>query len=378
MALTVSETLQRRKQQKFKREISRVLSSRSAARLNGFLDSMFQSYSFKPTADQFVRMALASKFGVGNSVAEGGALFLLETCLQAFNTTLTTKKFSEADLHPGGSYFHGIYDTSELWSASFLFELDAKIWPHATEVGVEEFFWADNISPYLFLDNATQAYGFLIVPQPSMTLEEYREYGRSYMTNWDAKVDKQFEKPRATGLKFSDFDTGPMNYISVVQIVFGTIDKLINSLPDRDQHSVAHHSRRLSSGKVTSVRAHKRNNPLRLIVNNHVLTDHIVYCVKDFEGKIRYFGEGKRNRWQHVNSGVSHNWEINKHYFTKGELHVQIVQEGLTKSEALSIEKFLIKRNSNSGLWNVKGNEPFNVVSDQMVTDHEIQGFLKH
>ena len=55
-------------------------------------------------------------------------------------------------------------------------------------------------------------------------------------------------------------------------------------------------------------------------------------------------GDGKRERPKHVNSGASHNWKINEHYFTKGEMTVEILHDDLTKSEALAIEQMLIKK----------------------------------
>lgn len=376
MALTVSEQMQQRKQQKFTRDFTRELSRLSKAKLNNLIDGMFDQYTLKPSPDNLIEMALASKFGLGNSVAEGGVAFLLETCLKVFNEVARSKKFSSSDLQPWGSYYHGIYDANYLWISSFLFELDAKLWPHVAELGIDEVFWAEDISPYLFLDKATQAFGFLIVPQAPMTLEEYKKYGRLNITNWEASVDRQFEKSRTPEFTVLNFCTGPMEYISVVNFVFGTVDKLIKSLPDRNRHNVSPHDRRLQTGKVTTVRAHKRNTPLRLVVNNQALTDHIVYSVKDYNGQIRYFGEGKRDRWQHVNSGASHNRKINEHYFTKGQMNVEILQEGLTKSEALSIEKFLIRQNSNTELWNIRDYEPFNYEFEKAMTDQEILKFF--
>lgn len=376
MALTVSEQMQRRKQQKFRRDFGRVLSSKPAATLDKFIDRVFDLHSNRPTADAFMDMVMASKFGTGNSLSEGGVGFLLETCLKVFNEVQRTKSFSEADLQPWGSYYAGKYDSNDVWISSFLFEFDAKLWPHVTELGVEELVWAQDISPYLFLDKATQAFGFVIVPQPPMTVEEYTNYGSPQITDWAVMVEKQLQKSSTPGFTIFDFNTGPMEYISAVQVVFGTVDKLIKSLPDRVRHNVSPHDRKLSSGKVTKVRAHKRNTPLRLVVNNQVLTDHIVYSVKDHHGQIRYFGEGKRDRWQHVNSGASHNRKINEHYFTKGQMEIEILRTGLTKSEALSIEKFLIRQNSNAKLWNIKDYEPFNKDFDQAMSGQEIQGFF--
>jgi len=103
------------------------------------------------------------------------------------------------------------------------------------------------------------------------------------------------------------------------------------------------------------------------------LTDHVVYSVTDHAGDVRYIGEGKRDRPKHVNSGASHNWKINEHYFTKGEMIVKIVYEGLTKSEALAMEQMLIKKSSGTGLWNVKDYEPFTNDTDRSMSVQDIQ-----
>ena len=42
------------------------------------------------------------------------------------------------------------------------------------------------------------------------------------------------------------------------------------------------------------------------------------------------------------------------------DLKVEIVQENLTKAQAVAIEKFLIKRHSGPHLWNATHNEPMN------------------
>ena len=68
----------------------------------------------------------------------------------------------------------------------------------------------------------------------------------------------------------------------------------------------------MKSVKVAKVKGHLRKTPLRLVVNKNRLTDHIVYSVKDVEGYLRYIGEGKIDRWKHVNSAASHNFKINE------------------------------------------------------------------
>ena len=130
------------------------------------------------------------------------------------------------------------------------------------------------------------------------------------------------------------------------------------------------------SGRGEQVKGHPRKTPLQLVVNKNSLTDHIFYKVKDAEGQLRYIGEGKINRWQHVNSGASHNVKINEHFFSKGPMEIEIIYEGLTKPEALSIEKLLLARNAGKGLWNSKDYEPYVDESSQRITEEEINNYL--
>ncbi len=84
-------------------------------------------------------------------------------------------------------------------------------------------------------------------------------------------------------------------------------------------------------------------------------SNYIVYTAKDSEGILRYVGEGKSDRYLHVNSGTSHNIKLNEHYFLKGKMNVEIVRESLTKPKALAVEKFLISRYRDT-LWNIRDN----------------------
>lgn len=369
MVLIVSEQMQKRKKLKFQRELKRVVSKFPANVVNKFIEQVFEYHKHKPTADNFVNMTLASKFGTGNSLNEGGQGFLLETCVKVFNEFI---KFDKAIKIPEGSFYGGQYSTIELWNAFFWFEIDAGLHPHLERTETDDFIWADDISPYLYLDKTTQAFGFVIVPLPPMTLDEFKEYGQDDIANWETDVETRFKKKGYAQYDLLDFSTGPMEYISPVRVQFGTVDKLIKGLPDRQRHDVVKHKRKLSSGKTTTIKAHKRKTPLRLVESSGALTDHIVYSVTDCEGKQRYIGEGKRDRPKHVNSGASHNWKINEHYFTKGNMGVKILYEGLTKCEALTIEKMLIRRSSGIELWNVKDYEPFTLDADRAMSLQDI------
>ena len=58
-------------------------------------------------------------------------------------------------------------------------------------------------------------------------------------------------------------------------------------------------------------------------------------------------------------------------------MRIEIVYEGLTKYEALSIEKFLLKQYSETELWNIKDYEPNgNPFSSVVDVESTIREFL--
>ncbi len=373
MALLVSEQMQKRREQKFRRELTRALSVLPAKHLNGFISSIFDDFDSKPSPNDFVEMTFASKFGTVNAVSEGGSGFLLEASLKVFAEACNSGGLLSAKIMPWGSRHLVMFDKSDCWNAAFLLEADAKLLFHAHKVAAEDFFWADKISPFLFLDKETHAFGFAIIPMPAMTLDEFKAYGSAVLDGWVEGVESRFRNQGFCGYQIPGFDTGPMEYISPVHVKFGPVDKLIQLLPDRKRHEVSSHSRTFQSGRVTTVQAHRRKNPLRLVLNNRALTDHVVYQVQDADGRIRYFGEGKSDRLKHVNSGASHNRKINEHFFTRGEMAVKVLFEGLTKSEALSIERLLIRGAHDQNLWNVKDFEPFRPMDELSMSEQEIE-----
>ncbi|MFP1646745.1 hypothetical protein [Pontitalea aquivivens] len=372
MALLVSEQMQKRREQKFRRELTRALSVLPAKNLNGFISGVFDDFGSNPSPNDFVEMTMSSKFGSGNAVAEGGSGFLLEASLKVFVEAQESGSLSRGKIQPWGSRHMVMFDKSDCWNAAFLLEADAKLLSHAHNIRAEDYIWADEISHHLFLDRETHAFGFVIIPMTAMTLDEFKAYGGAALDGWVEGIESRFRKQGFCRYQIPGFDTGPMEYISPIHVKFGPIDKLIQLLPDRKRHEVSSHTRTFQSGKVTTVQAHRRKNPLRLVANNRALTDHIVYQVQDADGAIRYFGEGRSDRWKHVNSGVSHNRKINEHFFTRGEMTVKVVLEGLTKSEALSIERLLIRSAQGQDLWNIKDYEPFRPENERTMSEQEI------
>ena len=126
----------------------------------------------------------------------------------------------------------------------------------------------------------------------------------------------------------------------------------------REDHGVVGHERLLSNGKVVVVRPHTRKNPLRKTGSGDPEKEdnYIVYLVYDADQRLRYVGEGRPDRPNHVNSGASHNPKINEHFYTRGPMRIRLLHEGLTKDYAKAIEFHYIKQ-FGSELWNQADNE---------------------
>jgi len=78
--------------------------------------------------------------------------------------------------------------------------------------------------------------------------------------------------------------------------------------------------------------------------------EYIVYAAFDSEGNCLYVGEGKPDRYKHITSGVSHVYEANKWHFRNMLVVVEILHNGLTKKEAVALEKVEITKRKPA--WN--------------------------
>ena len=126
-------------------------------------------------------------------------------------------------------------------------------------------------------------------------------------------------------------------------------------------------------GKDTTIRSYIKRKPIRRSKIQDRITNHIVYKVYDHKNMLRYIGEGLPNRPDHVFSGASHNPKINEHFFTqKKPMRVDIVSSGLTKSDALTIERLLLLKHSQDELWNSKDYYPEEMVDKKFITDETI------
>lgn len=316
---------------------------------NGGVDQLFSLFQNKPSKEQLVKMVVASKYGPGEPLGQGGDDFALEYIIHEFNEELRGRSSRPVTLNETGSGMGFISSQSEGWAnLLFTFYLDEQFVEYIGELNPNDFYELEKY-PSVFVDKESESLALQISCVPSIPVEDiykeecFRELGIG--TQWQPT----FHPDR---LKNSD-------RFFWYQVKISTVETICSEI-ERNKHNVVSHERHLSSGKTVIVTSHVRRNPI-ITKNNRVNTDEVdfvVYRARDFEGVIRYFGEGKEDRPDHVNSGVSHNYKINEHYFTKGPMKVEILKKGLSKQESLAIEKFLIKSHSSSSLWNIKDYEP--------------------
>lgn len=384
MALTALEQLQKRKEQKFKRELQRALSMVPSKNLDEFFGTYFAKYPYTQySPDLFIEMVAAAKFGGVNSCNLAGIWFVLDLILRMINWELPKLQHSDTSaftFDPDEDlYFLYTATHDHFFNIVANGNLDPKLLEHVDRFAVEDFICHADISPSLFLDKDTSSYGFVISARHQMKHEELSvfirdELGHVGLDMSGVLVGEDMARLTIPGL---GYDSGQLEYISHFEYIFGTVDKLLPAIPNRQRSEVTPHTRHLKSGKIANVKGHKRKTPLRLVVSRDSIAEHIVYVAKDREGRLRYIGEGKEDRWKHVNSGASHNVKINEHFFTKGPMTVEVIQEGLTKPEALSIERLLLARHAGQGLWNSKDYEPYYDQDSQRITEEEMARYLQ-
>ena len=384
MALTALQQLQKRKEQKFKRDLQRALSMVPSKDLNEFIGRYFAAHPFTEySPDLFIEMVAAAKFGGFNGCAKAGIWFVLGLFIYMINGKLPQLKHSDSSVFvpiPGeGHYFLATATHGQFFNIAAVGQLDQKLLEHVDRFSVEDFVCHSDISPNLFLDKDTSSYGFVIAARPQMKHEDLSVFCRDELGHVGLDLSGVLvgEDTARLTIPSLGYDSGQLEYISFFDYIFGTVDKLLPAIPNRKRSEVTPHTRHLKSGKIANVKGHKRNTPLRLVVSRDSIAEHIVYVVKDSDGRLRYIGEGKETRWKHVNSGASHNVKINEHFFTKGPMTVEVIQEGLTKPEALSIERLLLARHAGQGLWNSKDYEPYYDHDSHRITQEEMAQYLQ-
>ena len=370
MALSVSEQIQREKKKKFEKQIRRVLGSASKKELKNYLTSCFGENVF-PTPDQFTKILSASKFGGSNELAS--SKLGMEFAFKTLNQVLSNIKQMPADIVLDDIHFATAL-AAPIGHQYFELLLLGRIAKYVERLDLNDFRVAKEISPNLLLEKHTNAYGCLYLTPNMTTIPEIEEHAKDIRLKRFLWSEGQSPSVHLT----PDFSTGALEYVAPFIFYFGTIDELVELIPKRDEIDVSSHLRHYQSGKVVRVKSFSKRKPIRHRTETDLITNHIVYKVYDHEDNLRYIGEGKPNRHEHVNSGASHNRKINEHYFLKGEMRVEQVAEGLTKSEALAIERLLLNQSREHDLWNVKDYEPLASDDDKGLTDDEVLEMLTH
>lgn len=313
------------------------------------VDEGFKAFDNKPTLEQYVNMVCASKYGPGDPLSEGPDGFGLEYIIDEFNESISFVKNKPITIiNEDGEGIAITSSQSELWAnLLFTFYLDETFMGFINKLDNKDFHELEKY-PSVFVDNESNSLAldisWCVIPIRDIQKEPCLQ---------ELRIGEQFQ-PIFYPTKFKN----NRNFYWY-QIKISTLDVIIEAI-EREKHSVKSHDRNLESGKIVIVKSHERRNPI-IIKRKKINTEEfgfIVYRVRDSDGVIRYYGEGQENRPSHVNSGCSHNFKINEHFFTKGPMKVEILKEGLSKQEALVIEKFLINGHTGSVLWNIKDYEP--------------------
>ena len=348
------DTLSQQRKREFERKLRKAFSSFSSETLDRYLEANFKLYKYKPNISSVVKMISASAKGYGNCLGEGGVGFLFEETIRNFNHQRSLK---HANIPAREHMFQNCsFVPHWVGNIAFTWMFDNPLFRTVGDLSVDDFINSPQI-PCLFPANDRGDFGFVVVPYESESEQSINDFLSKRFS--DARRNKYYNLDPVEFRINPEFKPTKLKYVSHVDVVFGSIDKLIEFLPERETHNrKAHYRWNEHTGEFRPVKGAIVKNPIKLDLQpTDTVRDHIVYEVRDQEGQLRYIGEGKSGREAHVNSGTSSNKEINRYYFTQGELAVKVLKTGLTKYEARSIERILIKRNSGPHLWNVKENE---------------------
>ena len=183
MALTALQQLQKRKEQKFKRDLQRALSMVPSKDLDEFVGSYFVKYPYAQySPDLFIAMVTAAKFGGVNGCNKAGVGFVLDLILGMINWKLPQLKHSDSSVFvpiPGeGHYFLATATHGQFFNIAAVGQLDQKLLEHVDRFSVEDFVCHADISPSLFLDKDTSSYGFVIAARSQMKHEDLSVFCR--------------------------------------------------------------------------------------------------------------------------------------------------------------------------------------------------------
>ena len=344
MARPLSEALLDRKREKAREMMSRQIA--------GWSPPPFGAFKHRPTEADVLSMFLAAKFGPGDPLTAGGDAFAVEYLLDELwinlrdvDSILLAGRGTYLD--PDGTALRIVSSQDELWgNLLFVLDVDIDMARHWAKLEVEDFeavmTTADEVD--YMVERESRAFGLSIACNTLVPIgEAIKRWGDSLRFN-----------PAFTPHPFKANDK-----LTVYQVTVGPLDRLLTP-EERAVHCVAGFERRLPSGLSVPVRPHVRRNPRTLRGRGRNL-DEVAFCVYrafDLDGHVRYYGEGTADRPGHVNSGASHNFKLNEHFFRRGPMRVEVFARGLSKDEARSVERLCIRGHAGlHELWNVKDYE---------------------
>lgn len=308
---------------------------------NAGVNGIFRNFHHRPTLAQALNMFEIGKFGGGEPLTAGGIEYALEYAFDEFNQVFAHVQRNsnwKAQAESPLDFYVFSRAQNEIWAnLLFMIYVDKDFAPFVSNLKRSEFVGFTEHEEELIHDETRSiVFDLKFMGQIKQSDEFLRRLEKVSFSPSELKGDAVY--------LYGIWIASPDLYASEEQ-------------EERNSHSVREHMRKLASGRSVPVKSHNRRS--RLVEagvpwDDH--EDHIVYGAYDHEGALRYIGEGRSDRYLHVNSGISHNYKLNEHHFLKGEMKVDIFAEGLTKPKALAIEKFLINRNSDAGLWNVRDN----------------------
>lgn len=334
---------------------------------NGGADVVFQSFNPKPTSQQFSEMCVAAKYGPKDTLFAAGSEFALGHIINEMNRSI-------ADFHGEAVQGWDTVDVPDGISVHVPSSLQSTFESGEYSLDDEQFYVKPSVAPHCW-GNILLVFVFNKSLMPHLTSFTPNDF------QFDADSGLYVENPsRLIGLRIFTDTLLPLEYFPVSPghglkphelksnehftqyiIQVGLVEDFDTLDADAAKHGVKTHERHLASGKVVPVKGHERRNPTYRMSRKANLDEvsHVVYQAYDLAGKLRYIGEGREARPNHVNSGASHNFKLNEHFFLKGPMRVDVIATGLSKSESLAIEYLMIKKHAGSDLWNTKDNEPF-------------------
>ena len=367
--MKLSEKRNIEKHKKFEKELRSELAKWNSARLKKATSNFVHYLNNEGTPRDFVNFILATKFGGQNALAALGVW--KEFVIESFNQAWKLQEVKPNDHGFRASY---IYRPSNYGHAFVEYAVEEQYSSLMAKIDLSDYRQAINISHNLFLENSTQAFGFVVIPYV-LSHDEMLTWRQDRLGELNdaplANVHWQIEEP-PTWKPSNEFSSGKLEYTSGFQFIFGSLKTLVEHLPSREKINVREYIAK-RGGKNTTISSHNKRKPIRRARTQEIISNHLVYKVYDHKDKLRYIGEGLPNRPDHVFSGASHNPKINEHFFTqKKPMRIEIFKSGLTKSDALAMERLLLLQHRKDNLWNTKDYHPDTELTTKSISDEAI------